>query len=95
MSAAKKLTLKSLAEEWEKLKEGSSSRPLKQNIFELEDQLKEVNSDREKSCTQKMPSICWIFKGIKRHIKEHQIAKIKCEYFLMILSQLKVISKQT
>ena len=47
MSAAKKITLKSLAEEFEKLKEEVIElRPLKKKVFELEGELKKVNSDR-------------------------------------------------
>ena len=41
MSAAKKLTLRSLAEEFDKLKEEVIElRPLKQKVVELEEQLK-------------------------------------------------------
>ena len=47
MSAAKKITLKSLSEEFEKLKEEVIElRPLKKKVVELYEELKKVNSDR-------------------------------------------------
>ena len=47
MSAAKKITLKSLAEDLENLKEEVLElRPLKKKVVELKEELKRVNSDR-------------------------------------------------
>ena len=89
MSAAKKLTLRSLAEELEKVKEEVVElRPLKQKVVELEEQLKKINSDKGidtsehvqrtnlecKKCKASIGSR----KELKRHIKEHHITHIQC-----------------
>ena len=91
MSAAKKLTLRSLAEEFNKLKEEVIElRPLKQKVVELEEQLKKrVNSDRGIDASEnlprkdleckKIPVYIGSRKELKRHIKEHHITEIHCK----------------
>ena len=90
MSAVKKMTIKTLAEEFEKLKEEVLElRPLKKKVADLEEKLnkaltdKKVNVEEEepsenhlkcKICERSLPSV----NELKKHIKEKHPKEIKC-----------------
>ena len=90
MTTVKKMTIKTLAEEFEKLKEEVIElRPLKKKVADLEEKLdkaltdKKVNVEEEeplekhekcKICERSFPSV----NEIKKHIKERHPKEIKC-----------------
>ena len=89
MTAAKKMTIKILAEEFEKLKEEVRElRPLKQKVLDLEEKLEKATSDKRvdveeetsgmllkcKTCERSFESV----KELKKHHKEKHPGEIKC-----------------